>query len=165
MPPSSACRSTLAAASPAATRSKISSAASATARRPGEPRRSFATRPPTNASAPAAPPPASFPPTAPKTVWRLAGGLSRGRPGEGECCRRLAAVFAPGLFAEGADRVERGGAFVGRAAHQVGPGGRRYLVRHVVVGEEQRRCVHRVVEPLQRQLVFVGKVRCVLDLH
>ena len=45
------------------------------------------------------------------------------------------------------------------------PGRRRDLVGHVLVGEEQRRPVHRVVEADQFQLVALGQVGRVLDLH
>ncbi len=97
--------------------------------RPGSPRSWSATRRPTRGSAPVAKPAASSPPTAPsqpgpKLVARFFR-FGRGRPGEVEGSDGLAAVLAPGRLAEGADRVERRLAFVGRAAEQVGPGRRR----------------------------------------
>src|SRR6188768_659357 len=139
IPPSSASPSTSAAASPRATRSRGSSAASPIASRLGSPQRSSATRKPTHGSALAVTLAASSPPTALKRRSGFGGffGFRGGRPGEFEAEDRLAAVFAPGFPAEGADRVERDRAFVFGAAEQVGPGGRRHLVGHRLVWEEQ----------------------------
>ena len=117
-------------------------------------------RPPRQQLLPRLPRPLSAPPGLEGPDLVRVGG---GGPGEGEGFDRLAAVLAPGRQAEGADRVQRRRALVGRAAEQVGPGGGRDLVGHLVVREQQRRRVHRVVEPLQFQLRRFRQVGRVLD--
>src|SRR5215213_9177873 len=170
MPRSSACRSTSAAAWRAATAWRSSSEASPTASRPGAPRSWSATSRSTSASpqAPTAPPTSR--PTARRAASRLPAASSafrllRGWAREGEGPDRLAAVTAPGPFAEGGDRLERFLALVFVAAEQIGPGSRRHLEGHFVVREEQRPAVHRFVEALHFQLRVLGQIRAVLDLH
>ena len=111
-PPSWRCRSTSAAASRPATRSRSSSAASPTASSPGAPRRSSATAPPTSASR--RPRRRRLLPRLPRVLETSASacGSAGVGPVKGKRSRRLAAVLAPGLLAEGADRVERDRALV-----------------------------------------------------